>query len=483
MIEPLSPFHAHGPASRPRHHGPLPRAAFRGEALGSALVAMLLAARAAAGSSPGPDGGVADAAGLADPSGPVLHVAPLGLGTPEGDGTAERPFGSLEQALGRASGLEPGLTILLAPGSHHLSPRPYVDPTCGNCQDPAQPVPATLGLRVSGRGIVLRGAGLENTTIYTHSGYGLLFEDCENCRLEDLTLTGGERDTSGNATDAAIVVRRARLDLARCRIADNLGDSATVARTVVGVMGVCGREGADLRIHACEIVRNSWDGIALYRDASAVIEDCLVDGMDSGRGRPDCGGRGVGIGVTWNARAVIRGNLVRRYWKGIGLFVDAEGIVQENIVEDVLTWGIALWDADRGRPFGDIAGNAVYRTGACGISVTRGMEGGREESHIVGNALVATGQNPRYDDGQTYCAQRALALEAVRPAVTIEANAFFRNREPGERPGALDMPSAGFRAAIAPLVARLRARPALAESAFLAEFGGTAEEAGGAGAR
>ena len=48
------------------------------------------------------------------------------------------------------------------------------------------------------------------------------------------------------------------------------------------------------------------------------------------------GGRGVGIGVTWNAKAGIRGNLVRRYWKGIGLFVDAEGTVVENIIEDIL---------------------------------------------------------------------------------------------------------------------------------------------------
>jgi hypothetical protein len=37
----------------------------------------------------------------------------------------------------------------LAPGTYHLRPEPYTDPTCGNCQQAATPVPATLGLRVT----------------------------------------------------------------------------------------------------------------------------------------------------------------------------------------------------------------------------------------------------------------------------------------------------------------------------------------------
>ena len=428
-----------------------------------------------AGSRADSDTGSRATPGAPAGSGTVIHVAPLQSGSPAGDGSVRAPLGSLAEAVALAHSLGKGASIAIAPGSYDLSPVPYTDPSCGNCEDPAEPVPATLGLRVEGDGLSITGTGMDSVTVFTHAGYGILFENCSNCRIAGVTVTGGERDTSGKATDAGVVVRRSTVAIERCRIAENIGDSATVARTVVGVMGICGREGADLVVRDCEILRNSWDGIALYRDAAALIEGCVVDGVDFGRGGPNRGGRGVAIGMTWNARAAVTGNWVRRYWKGIGVFVDAEAEVRENIVEDVLTWGIALWDADKGRPYGDITWNAVHRTGACGISVTRGLDGGREDSRVLRNALVRTGGNPRYDDGEVYCRQCALALHASRPPMQIGDNAFFQNREPGDRPGAQDMAEDGFRAAIAPLIERLRARPALASSAFMSEFGAASE--------
>ncbi|MFH1143352.1 MAG: right-handed parallel beta-helix repeat-containing protein [Candidatus Eisenbacteria bacterium] len=411
------------------------------------------------------------AASDADSPGQIIHVAPPFPDAPPGDGSREHPLGTLAEAIDLAARSGSEAVLELAPGRYDLSPTAYTDPSCGNCQDPAQAIPATLGLRISGDALLLRGAGMDSVTIVTHAGYGLLFEDCRDCRMEGVTVTGGERDTSGRATDAAVVVRRSALALDRCRIAHNLGDSATIEATVVGIMGICGREGARLRLTRCEILGNSWDGIALYRDAVGHIEDCVIDGVDSGRGGPARGGRGVAIGVTWNAQATILGNLVRRYWKGIGLFVDAEAEVRENIIEEVLTWGIALWDADAGRPYGDIASNAIYRTGACGISVTRGLAGGREDSRVVHNALVETGRNPRYDDGEVYCSQRALAVHATRPALEIGDNYYTANREPGDRPGAADMDEEIFRTAAAALIERLQRRPALRASAFLAAFG------------
>lgn len=376
---------------------------------------------------------------------------------------------TLSAALSRAAG-EPGTVIELAPGEYHLIPGLYTDPACGNCEDPAQAVPATVGLRITGVRVTLHGTARAEVRIHTHAGYGLLIEDCEDCRLSGLTITGGERDTSGLATDAGIVVRRSLVSIEHCRIAENVGDSATVAETVVGIMGICGRSGARIRVHQCELLRNSWDGIALYRDAEAHITESLIDGIDSGRGGPDRGGRGVGIGVTWNARATIERCLVKRYWKGIGLFVDAEGVVRDNVIEDVLTWGIALWDAGKGFPYGEIMGNAVYRTGACGISVTREREGGRAGSRIVRNALVRTGGNSKYDAADYYCYQQALAVHGRTIDMTIAENHRFDNREAGDARGSEDLPEASFRAAIAPIVTQLLRSPLTAQSGFCRNF-------------
>jgi hypothetical protein len=376
----------------------------------------------------------------------------------------------LTAALVTAASAQGRIIVNLAPGDYHLSPADYTDPTCGNCEDPEQPIPATLGLRVSGSKVTLRGAGPDSVRIHTRAGYGLLFEDCLDCRLEGLTVTGGERDTAGMATDAAVVVRRSQLAITNCTLRDNIGDSARVARTIVGIMGLCGREGSRTVLTHCRILRNSWDGVALYRDAWARIEDCIIDGVDRGADGPACGGRGVAVGLTWNARAQVEGNLIRRYWKGIGIFVDAEARVRENVVEDMLTWGIALWDADKGTPYGEIAWNAVHRTGACGISVTRGREGGRPGSSIVHNAVVRTGGNPKYDADDYYCYQRALAIHAQTADIEIAGNLSFENREPGDAAGAGDMNAAAFREASRPLLLRLARRGALRESAFLQEF-------------
>ena len=371
----------------------------------------------------------------------------------------------LTAAIARAAE-EPGIVIQLLPGDYHLSPTPYIDPACGNCENPTQAVPASLGLRLSGERIALEGTGSDRVRIHTHAGYGLLIEDCHDCRVSGLEITGGVRDTSGLATDAGVVVRRALVSLEHCRIAENVGDSATVAKTVVGIMGICGRAGARIQVSRCEILRNSWDGITLYRDAEAHIEESLIDGFDSGRGGPNRGGRGVGIGVTWNARASIERCTVKRYWKGIGIFVDAEAVVRDNVIEDVLTWGIALWDAGKGTPYGEIVGNAVYRTGACGISVTRERAGGRAGSRIAHNAIAQTGGNPKYDADDYYCFQRALALNGQTPDLIIAENLFWNNREAADVSGRDDLNETEFRAAVEPLIVRLSRSPITAQSAF-----------------
>lgn len=361
----------------------------------------------------------------------------------------------------------------LAPGHHILQPFDWTDPTCGNCEDPDTPVPATLSLQLRGVRMELVGASPDSVFLHTGAGYGLLIEDCTNCVVRGVTITGGARDPDGRATNGAVVVRRSTARLDRCRIRDNIGDSATVAQTVVGVAGVVGREGASIEVTGCEILRNSWDGIALYRGARARIHDNIIDGVDKARGAAVGGGRGVGIGLTWDAEAQISGNLVTRYWKGIGVFADAQATIRYNVVEDVLTWGLAYWGAGEGRAAARMEENIVYQTGACGVMVSRQSGGDVAPGFLRSNIIVATGQDERYDSGEPYCAQRPIARADVPEGFAVEGNVLHDNRQPGDAwPLEDDLDEPAFRAALAPLLQRLSERPRLRESAFLERFGG-----------
>lgn len=324
-----------------------------------------------------------------------------------------------------------GTHLVLEPGHYWLEAEAYVDSSCGNCEDPETAVQATVGLMLAGEGIRLEGRGetAEEVVIHTRAGYGLLFRDCEDCELRRVTVTDGIRDADGNASDAAVVVQRSQVSIAGCLLADNLGDSTAVASTVVGIMGIAGREGAVLNIHGNRIIRNSWDGIALYRGAYANITDNVIDGVDKATGARTGGGRGVGIGVTWDARARIEGNLVTRYWKGIGVFVDAEAVIVGNVIEEMVTWGIAYWDAGRGRPVARISKNVVYDCGACGISILREASGEPVAGYCRKNIVARTGQNPKYDDSEYYCRQCPIAVHSQPEDFVIEDNLLYDNRK------------------------------------------------------
>jgi hypothetical protein len=376
--------------------------------------------------------------------------------------------------LGRAVATATGPTVfLLSPGHYVLEPTAYVDPSCGNCEDPAEAVPATLGIRIAGRGIMLRGQHPDSVVIHTGAGYGLLFEDCVGCSLAGVTVTGGTRDADGRATSAAVVVRRSTVTLQHCMIRDNIGDSATVAGTIVGIAGIAGREASDISVRNCTIQRNSWDGIALYRGARAHVTDNVIDGVDKASGARIGGGRGVGIGLTWDARANIQRNLVTRYWKGIGVFVQADADVRHNIVEDVLTWGIALWGPAGATPAARIAGNVVHRTGACGVMIDL-PDGGAAPGSLTDNIILRTGQNDRYDDGTPYCWQRPVARQRVPAGFIDRGNLLFDNRQPRDAgsapPPAPELLRQTLLQRARPLAAELASYAATARAALFREF-------------
>jgi putative cofactor-binding repeat protein len=364
-----------------------------------------------------------------------------------------------------------GVEIRLAPGEYHITPRTGVDQSCGNCEMPDTLIPMTYGLHVRGDSVSIIGPADRSAVIHTHAGYGVYFDGCTECALENVSVTGGVRDADGRATDAAVVVRDGTVRIAGNRIFDNIGDSTVVAKTVVGIMGICGRENARIAIDGNDIVRNSWDGIALYREASAVITGNLIDGVDKATGARNGGGRGVAIGLTWNAFADVRGNLVKRYWKGIGVFVDAWGCVQENVIEDIVTWGIAYWDADKGKPAGFFEDNVIYGTGACGVSIAVAATVSPSlECRFVRNVLVKTAQNPKYDDAAYYCYQTALALHAMPAGFVIADNLFYDNRRATDDLQSYDMERDEFFEKLRPVCERLSKSPLLGRSDFVRDF-------------
>mgnify|MGYP000234909970 FL=1 len=342
------------------------------------------------------------------------------------------------------SGKVDSLEIYLQPGDYYLSPTSITDSTCGNCEEPNQFVPATAGLEISGSYVKITGPENRSAVIHTNAGYGIYFNHCKRGIIENLSVTGGIRDPDGNATDAAIVIKNSAVTIRNNHIYGNIGDSAIVVKNIVGVMGICGRENSDLTITDNEIIGNSWDGIALYRDASATIIGNLIDGVDKASSKVAGGGRGVAVGITWNARATIDGNLVKRYWKGIGIFVDANVTARNNIIEDILTWGIAYWDAERGKPVGIIENNIIYSTGACGVSITRSQPG-PNPGHLIGNVIVRTAQNPKYDAPDYYCNQCALSISSKPDNFRIDDNQFFNNRRATETLPDYDLSESEFK--------------------------------------
>jgi len=342
------------------------------------------------------------------------------------------------------SGKVDSLEIYLQPGDYYLSPTSITDSTCGNCEEPNQFVPATAGLEISGSYVRITGPEDRSAVIHTNAGYGIYFNHCKRGIIENLSVTGGIRDPDGNATDAAIVVKNSAVTIRNNHIYGNIGDSAIVVKNIVGVMGICGRENSDLTITDNEIIGNSWDGIALYRDATATIIGNLIDGVDKASSKVAGGGRGVAVGITWNARATIDGNLVKRYWKGIGIFVDANVTARNNIIEDILTWGIAYWDAERGKPVGIIENNIIYSTGACGVSITRSQPG-PNPGHLIGNVIVRTAQNPKYDAPDYYCNQCALSISSKPDNFRIDDNLFFNNRRATETLPDYDLSESEFK--------------------------------------
>jgi parallel beta-helix repeat protein len=277
----------------------------------------------------------------------TIYVDDLGDGA-IGVGTKEEPFRDLQFAIDRALD---GDIIRLAPGTYSAEPGTIVEQFCGNCEEHETDVEVTVGFVVLGKAIQIIGDTSGEAVLQTNAGYGVYFDDCHGSILSGVTITGGKRDADEAATDAGVVVRESTVTLRNLKIVDNTDRAEDV---VVGIGGVMGREGAEIYIIENTISNNGWDGVALYRGATAVIADNDISD-----------GRGAGIGITWDSSATILRNRISGYWKGIGSFGESRVVASNNAVFDNLGWGIVI----TGTSWMEAKNNVVARNGNCGFAL------------------------------------------------------------------------------------------------------------------
>lgn len=291
----------------------------------------------------------------------TLFVDDLGDGS-AGIGTVDDPYRALQLAIDAAAD---GDVLMIRRGTYEASPSEFVEPLCGNCEEHVTDVEATVGFLVEGKGVHLIGSGSDETVLVTNAGYGLFFVNSRGSHVANLRITGGKRDADGMATDAGVVVRRSSVTLKDLEIVDN---DHRLEDVVVGIGGVMGREGAEVTITDCVIRNNGWDGIALYRGAVAFIADNDISV-----------GRGAGIGITWDASAVVLRNRISGYWKGIGTFGSSRATVRNNAILDNLGWGIVI----TGDSFMEAANNVIARNGNCGFALWSEVATGLFTNNIV----------------------------------------------------------------------------------------------------
>jgi hypothetical protein len=334
------------------------------------------------------------------------------------------------------------INVILKPGDYHLTPKREIDTDIVSRNGKAVPVYYTYGLKIMARYVKISGPPKFAAMIFTNAGYGLFFLNCEHAEVDGLIITSGRRDSDSMATDAAIVIKNSTVYINNNLIFDNIGDSAMLAITNQGIMGICVREGSHAYIVKNQIARNTYNGISVYRDAAAMISDNVIDGVDSYneslsslrfyKREPENlkdGGRGTGIFFTRNSKGIVKSNIIKRYRSGVGIFVNANVELKENIIENIKTWGICIWDADTGRPVARIERNVIFKTGACGIGVIRYLEPKKEDpGFLVNNIIVETAQDSRFDAPDKFCYQCALAVHGAPDKFIIQNNIFYQNR-------------------------------------------------------
>lgn len=308
---------------------------------------------------------------------------------------------NLQEIINKA---KDGETIILKEGIYEAETVPFTDELCGNCLEHRTEVPGTRGFLVSGKSVNILGKDRGKVIIKTNAGYGFLFRFSPNSSIRNITVTGGIRDTSGNATNASIVLINSEVLIENCNISNDTVRTNKIP--VVGISGVVVREGSEAVIRNNLIKNNTWDGIALYRGGTALITDNIIEN-----------GRGAGIGITWDASAVIYRNTVSGFWKGIGTFGTSNAVVKNNCIFDNLGWGIVI----SGNSNMIVENNVITRNGNCGIAPW--ADSGESPGGVIRNNIIS-------DNGwrkEWVCPQVGLWMNADSSKFIFEYNNVWNN--------------------------------------------------------
>lgn len=299
---------------------------------------------------------------------------------------------------------EDGDTIFLQPGIYYATPSPYIEEECGNCEEHNTTVYGTKGFFVEDKSLHIIGSSKVEVILVTNAGYGLLFLNSSFSSISNLTIGGGIRDTSGDATNGAIVVKYSHVSIDNCIISNDTVRNAS--DPVVGICGIVVREYSSAEIKNNRIINNTWDGIALYRGATAMIHDNIIQN-----------GRGAGIGITWDASAIIIRNRVSGFWKGIGTFGNSFGQLFNNAVFDNLGWGIVI----SGNSKMNLFNNVITRNGNCGVAPWTSGES-KISAVIINNIITENGWRKEW-----VCPQVGYWFNAPDSDIVFEYNNVWGN--------------------------------------------------------
>ena len=308
----------------------------------------------------------------------TLYVDDLSDGK-SGKGTSAEPYRDLQKAIDNALS---GDLIFIRAGRYVATPTEFIDPTCGNCppEEFWQDIYGTYGFRIAGKSLTLMGESRKNTVLVTNAGYGVLFEDAGESRLENMRYRRPPR--LGQPRDE----RRGRHPLD-----DSHRPQHQHPEQHEPLAGRGRRSGRRHRrplrprrmvIDASNVLiyNNGWDGVALYRGDPAIPDSgarATITKSEINRGR------GVGIGVTWDAQADIKNTRVTRYWKGVGSFGASRVSLRNSIVDWQEIWGV-------------IADGTSHLTATNNVIAFQGRSGLSQWSP---NATVNFTNNIVYDNG------------------------------------------------------------------------------------
>ena len=393
-------------------------------------------------------------AGCAKPASDTAAAA-AGASGPERTQEVQRRVDALGPTGGR---------VELAPGTYELATDTLRDETCATCPpgQEGQAVAGTRALFVTGRDVHVVGSAAADVILRTDAGMGVVFDKCEGCSLENVTVTGGRRDRDANALDAAVVVRGGSVRISGCTLSDNIGNAVVVKGTNAGIGGVAATDGARVDIVGSTIARDSWHGVLALRGADVRVQACTIDGVERSSGDVIAGGRGAGVAAV-GASVSVEGTRIARYWSGVELDASSSATVRRSVIEETANWGLLGTPAAAPAPGAagriEVAETAFYRTGACAV-VIRGWPG---QGVVIRDSVIAL----------TLPTQGAAAPRQCTGVLEVPDGAqvtWVRGFANGGLP--IDLPPEAFAGAAKPLVEALKAQPATAASTFLRDLGG-----------